>query len=63
MPHVNSRASQASSIARPAEVELLIGDASHARKTLGWEARTTLEELCTMMVEADLRRNREGRSF
>ncbi|QFZ85243.1 GDP-mannose 4,6-dehydratase [Variovorax paradoxus] len=48
---------------RPAEVELLIGDASHARKTLGWEPRTTLEELCTMMVEADLRRNREGHSF
>jgi len=48
---------------RPAEVELLIGDASHARKTLGWEPRTTLEELCAMMVEADLRRNREGRSF
>lgn len=48
---------------RPAEVELLIGDASHARKTLGWEPRTTLEELCTMMVEADLQRNREGRSF
>ena len=48
---------------RPAEVELLIGDASHARRTLGWEPRTTLEELCAMMVEADLRRNREGRSF
>jgi len=48
---------------RPAEVELLIGDASHARKTLGWEPRTTLEELCAMMVEADLRRNREGQSF
>ena len=48
---------------RPAEVDLLIGDASHARRTLGWEPRTTLEELCAMMVEADLRRNREGRSF
>ncbi|PIF73446.1 GDPmannose 4,6-dehydratase [Variovorax sp. 54] len=48
---------------RPAEVDLLIGDASHARRTLGWEPRTTLEELCTMMVEADLRRNREGHSF
>ncbi|ATA55305.1 GDP-mannose 4,6-dehydratase [Variovorax boronicumulans] len=48
---------------RPAEVELLIGDASHARRTLGWEPRTTLEELCAMMVEADLQRNREGRSF
>ncbi len=48
---------------RPAEVDLLIGDPSHARKTLGWEAPTTLEQLCTMMVEADLRRNREGHSF
>jgi len=48
---------------RPAEVDLLIGDSSHARKTLGWEPKTTLEELCKMMVEADLRRNRAGFSF
>src|SRR3990170_2444237 len=48
---------------RPAEVELLIGDASKARKELGWQATTTLEELCAMMVEADLRRNRAGTSF
>ncbi|WP_256078057.1 GDP-mannose 4,6-dehydratase [Massilia sp. YIM B04103] len=48
---------------RPAEVELLIGDASKARKELGWEPQTTLEELCQMMVEADLRRNAAGFSF
>jgi len=48
---------------RPAEVELLIGDPAKARKELGWEARTSLEELCQMMVEADLRRNKAGFSF
>ena len=41
---------------RPAEVELLIGDASKAGATLGWQANTALEDLCAMMVEADLRR-------
>jgi GDPmannose 4,6-dehydratase len=45
---------------RPAEVDLLIGDASKAREKLGWQASTTLEELCRMMVEADLRRNSGG---
>ena len=45
---------------RPAEVELLIGDASKAKDKLGWQATTTLEELCRMMVEADLRRHRSG---
>jgi len=48
---------------RPAEVELLIGDASKAKAKLGWQARTTVEELCQMMVEADLRRNTHGFSF
>ncbi len=48
---------------RPAEVELLIGDASKARDKLGWVPKTTLEELCRMMVEADLRRNAHGASF
>jgi GDPmannose 4,6-dehydratase len=48
---------------RPAEVELLIGDPAKARRELGWEAVTTLEQLCQMMVEADLRRNRAGFSF
>lgn len=41
---------------RPAEVELLIGDPAKAKNDLGWEAKTSLEELCRMMVEADLRR-------
>ncbi|MFZ6735353.1 GDP-mannose 4,6-dehydratase [Undibacterium sp. Ji42W] len=48
---------------RPAEVELLIGDPAKAQKVLGWEPKTTLEELCQMMVEADLRRNQNGASF
>ncbi len=48
---------------RPAEVELLIGDPSKARRELGWEASTTLEQMCQMMVEADLRRNELGFSF
>ncbi len=48
---------------RPAEVDLLIGDAAKAKAKLGWEAKTTLEELCRLMVEADLRRNEIGQSF
>jgi GDPmannose 4,6-dehydratase len=48
---------------RPAEVELLIGDASKAEKKLGWKATTTLEELCHMMVQSDIRRNENGKSF
>lgn len=48
---------------RPAEVELLIGDPAKARRELGWEPRTTLEALCQMMVQADLRRNEQGCSF
>jgi GDPmannose 4,6-dehydratase len=41
---------------RPAEVEFLIGDCSKAERDLGWLPRTSLPELCTMMVEADLKR-------
>jgi GDPmannose 4,6-dehydratase len=48
---------------RPAEVELLIGDPQKARQELGWEPKTTLEQLCQMMVEADIRRNETGFSF
>jgi GDPmannose 4,6-dehydratase len=48
---------------RPAEVELLIGSAAKAKEILGWEPKTSLEELCRMMVEADLRRNEQGFSF
>jgi len=45
---------------RPAEVDLLIGDASKASAVLGWSPSTTLEELCSMMVAADLERNASG---
>lgn len=48
---------------RPAEVELLIGDPERAKNVLGWEPKTTLEELCTMMVAEDMRRNEQGFSF
>ena len=39
---------------RPAEVDLLIGDASKALKELGWKPKTTLAELVKIMVQADL---------
>lgn len=48
---------------RPAEVDLLVGLPLKAKTELGWEARTSLEELCRLMVEADLRRNESGISF
>ena len=48
---------------RPAEVELLIGNPAKAKAKLGWAPKTTLEQLCQMMVEADLRRNQAGFSF
>ncbi len=48
---------------RPAEVELLIGDPQKAKKELGWEPKTSLEDLCAMMVKEDLRRNEAGFSF
>jgi GDPmannose 4,6-dehydratase len=39
---------------RPAEVDLLIGDASHAAATFGWKPRTSFEELVRSMVDADV---------
>lgn len=48
---------------RPAEVDLLIGDPEKARRELGWAPETPLEDLCRMMVEADLARNKRGFSF
>jgi GDPmannose 4,6-dehydratase len=39
---------------RPAEVDLLLGDASKAKQQLGWQATTTLEELASLMVQHDL---------
>ena len=40
---------------RPNEVDLLLGDASKARKALGWEPKVTFKQLVKMMVEFDLR--------
>lgn len=48
---------------RPAEVDLLIGNPVKAREKLDWSPKTTLEQLCQMMVQADLRRNERGFSF
>jgi len=48
---------------RPAEVDLLIGNPEKAKQKLGWEPKTSLEDLCAMMVAADLRRNEAGFSF
>jgi GDPmannose 4,6-dehydratase len=41
---------------RPAEVDLLKGDPSKAETHLGWKPKTSLEELCSIMVDADLNR-------
>jgi len=48
---------------RPAEVDLLIGDPEKAMNKLGWKPETTLEQLCKMMVDADLVRNSVNASF
>lgn len=48
---------------RPAEVDLLIGNPALSKEKLGWEPETTLEQLCALMVEADIRRNQVGYSF
>jgi len=39
---------------RPAEVDVLLGDASKARDLLGWSAKVTMPQLCRMMIDADL---------
>jgi GDPmannose 4,6-dehydratase len=45
---------------RPAEVDLLVGDASKAREKLGWEPQVNFPELVAMMVDADLERTRQS---
>ncbi len=45
---------------RPAEVDILLGDSSRARKELNWSPKVSLQGLCQMMVQADLRRNQQG---
>ena len=48
---------------RPSEVELLIGDLTKAKKELGWETKTSLEDLCKKMIEADIKRLDAGIHF
>lgn len=43
---------------RPAEVDLLVGDASKARERLGWSPAVSFQQLVHMMVDADLERQR-----
>ena len=44
---------------RPAEVDLLVGDASKAHRKLGWKPKVALKELVKMMVESDLQLEKE----
>src|SRR4051812_1812031 len=46
---------------RPAEVDFLLGNAAKANRILGWQPTTTLEQLVKLMVDADMKRIREGR--
>lgn len=46
---------------RPAEVDMLVGDASKAGRELGWEPQVTFEELVKMMVDSDLQLLRNGK--
>lgn len=45
---------------RPAEVDLLLGDPTKAKKVLGWEPKTTFQELIHMMVDHDLKETQNG---
>jgi GDPmannose 4,6-dehydratase len=49
---------QSEEFMRPAEVDVLIGDAGKARETLGWKPKVGFDELVAMMVEADLAEQR-----
>ena len=46
---------------RPAEVDLLIGDASKAKKVLGWEPKISYADLVKRMVESDMKLLAEGK--
>jgi GDPmannose 4,6-dehydratase len=48
---------------RPTEVDLLVGDASKAKKVLGWSPRVSFIELVEMMVDADLAAVQSGVPF
>ena len=48
---------------RPCEVELLIGNPEKAKSELGWESKTDIEDLCKIMVDSDIIRNKNNASF
>ncbi|MBD3164432.1 GDP-mannose 4,6-dehydratase [Candidatus Woesearchaeota archaeon] len=48
---------------RPAEVDILIGDYSKAKKDLGWEPKVKFKELIEIMVDSDLNRYKKNESF
>jgi GDPmannose 4,6-dehydratase len=48
---------------RPAEVDLLLGDPSKAKRVLGWAPRTSVEELARMMVDADLEKAKREKTL
>ena len=48
---------------RPCEVDLLIGDPVKAKNELGWAPKTDIEELCKIMVDSDIIRNKNNASF
>ena len=51
------------SLRRPAEVDVLLGDAGKAERVLGWRHTTSMRELCSIMLDADMERARQaGRS-
>jgi len=47
-------------LVRPAEVDVLLGDSSNAKKKLGWQPEVSLEQLVEMMVDADMERLSSG---
>ena len=48
---------------RPCEVDLLIGDAKKAKEELGWSSKTSLKQLCQIMVENDIINNEKNEVF
>lgn len=48
---------------RPCEVDFLVGDPAKAKNELGWEPKTDIEDLCKIMVESDIIRNKNNASF
>jgi GDPmannose 4,6-dehydratase len=48
---------------RKSEVDLLIGSSEKAQKELNWKPKTSLEDICKLMIESDIRRNLQNLSF